>query len=431
MSLEKQLADYGRLQEELFGAIEVDEITNPLTVGRQERTPSSQTLFPQRITWRTRYAGPAWAVAAFVSVLAVCAVYLLFSNLGDQVADNPPPTTVAPDVETLISPRLAYELDGDIYLADSDGANAVLVADSVRTDDGCGGFGGEGTMWAPDGRHFAYRSSWSDTCSGEVHVRDAQGLLVASVPGMGWDIGWSPDSTRFATWVEFWKTIGIYSLDGDRHSLLTVTPGCSGGGDIDPIWSPDGESVLVSPCKFPIDGGAPLRTTAPESFVRSTTWAASWSADGARIAYMTSTGADETYESSLVIAEASGTVLQVVHEESVPGPWYWHLVWSPSGDRVLFSRVPRGADGNPISDATELRQVDVDSGHVTTLAAFESGIRAIRFSPDGDRILFTTVEESEGVSPKRLWSMNADGSDVQLHVSDTGFGDWQPHPGGN
>jgi Tol biopolymer transport system component len=146
---------------------------------------------------------------------------------------------------------------------------------------------------------------------------------------------------------------------------------------------------------------------------------------------MTSTGADETYDSSLVIAEASGTVLQIVDEEPTPNPWYWYLVWSPSGDRVVFSRVPRGIDGDPISDAIELRQVDVDSGQVTTLAAFDSGIRAIRFSPDGDRILFTTVEESEGVSPQRLWSMNADGSDTQLLVPNTGFGDWQPHPGGD
>jgi hypothetical protein len=189
--------------------------------------------------------------------------------------------TVAPDVETMISPRLAYDLEGDIYLADWDGGNAILIADGIPTNDGCGGFGGEGTMWAPVGRHFAYRSSWSDTCSGEVHVRDAQGLLVASVPGMGWDIGWSPDSTRYASWVDFWKTIGIYGLDGERQALLTVTPGCSGSGDFDSMWTPDGESVLVPPCKLPTDGGTPQRATAPESLVRSMFWRASWSPDGA------------------------------------------------------------------------------------------------------------------------------------------------------
>jgi len=423
MSLEKQLADYGRLQEELFGAIELDEITNPLTVGRQERTPSSQTLFPQGITWRTRYAGPAWAVAAFVSVLAVGAVYLLFFNLGDQVADNPPPTTVAPESETLISPRLAYGVEGDIYLADWDGANAILVADGISTNDGCGGYRGEGTMWAPDGRHFAYRSGWDDACLPEVHVRDAQGRLVASVPGFGWDIGWSPDSNRFATWIEFWKTIAIYGLDGERQALLTVTPGCSGGGDIDPMWTPDGQSVLVPPCEFPVDGGTPLRTTAPESLVRSTGWTASWSPDGTRIAYVKSTGDGETYESSLVIAEANGTVLQVVHDESAPSE-YGHLVWSPSGDRVLFTWTARTEDGDAANASQELRQVEIGSGHVTVIAA-EPAIQAIRFSADGDQILFTTSDDGY----TGLWSINADGSDMQLLVPNTGFGDWQPHPG--
>lgn len=368
------------------------------------------------------------ALATVPAVLLLVVGIALFSSL-----DSDPDPAVAPQPSEVAtgSWRLAYEVEGDIYLADWDGANAVLVADGVSTEDGCGGFRGEGTMWAPDGRHFAYRSGWDDTCPGEVHVRDAEGRLVTSVPGMGWDIGWSPDSTRFATWIELWETIGIYGLDGERQALLTVTPGCSGGGDIDPLWSPDGKSVIVPPCKLPIDGGTPLRTTASENLVRSTTWAASWAPDGTRIAYMSSTGADETYDSSLVIAEASGTVLQIVDEELIPGPWYWYLVWSPSGDRVVFSRVPRGADGDSISDAIELRQVDVDSGQVTTLAAFESGIRAIRFSPDGDRILFTTVEESEGVSPQRLWSMYADGSDVQLLVPNTGFGDWQPRPSGD
>jgi Tol biopolymer transport system component len=174
------------------------------------------------------------------------------------------------------------------------------------------------------------------------------------------------------------------------------------------MWTPDGESVLVPPCEFPIDGGTPLRTKAPESLVRSTSWTAAWSPDGTRVAYVTATG--------LVIAEASGTVLQVFHEESAPSPYsYSYLVWSPSGDRVLFTWEPRTEDGDPFDAAQELRQLDVRSGQATTIAA-EPGIRAIRISPDGDRILFTTVDSSNYTG---IWSMNTD------------FGDWQPHPGGD
>lgn len=137
MSLEKQLADYGRLQEELFGTIEVDEITNPLRDVRRERTPSSQTPLSQRISWHTRYAGPAWAVAAFVSVLAIGGVHLLFTNLGNQVADNPPPTTVAPDVETMTDREIVEAGVAALYSGDVERAVELFgTKDSpVRGDD--------------------------------------------------------------------------------------------------------------------------------------------------------------------------------------------------------------------------------------------------------------------------------------------------------
>jgi Tol biopolymer transport system component len=87
---------------------------------------------------------------------------------------------------------------------------------------------------------------------------------------------------------------------------------------------------------------------------------------------------------------------------------------------VLFTGTPVTEEGDQ-----QLRQVDVASGLVTTITA-EPGIRAIRFSPNGDRILFTTWDSSDNTS---LWSINTDGSDRQLLVPNTDFADWQPHPG--
>lgn len=318
------------------------------------------------------------------------------------------------------APRLVYDLDDDIYLADWNGQNPVTVAAGEPFADGqdCPGFTGSGPMWSPDGRYLAYRSFWQQgDCLGEVYLRTADGSPVASFPGTGWFISWSPDSTRIATWVELFETIGIYSLGGERQALLTVPPGCADPGDHDPQWSPDGTSVVVTPCEVPIDGGTPLRlpTTDPRANVR---WA--YSPDGTRVAYVTSGGDSETFDSSLVIAEASGTVLQVIHEESAPIPWYHDLVWSPAGDRVLFVRTPVSDAGYP-SAASELRLVDIGIGQVTTIAA--ERIRPIRFSPEGDRILFSTWDD---VGSTGLWSMDADGSHMQLLVPNTDWGDWQP-----
>jgi Tol biopolymer transport system component len=348
-------------------------------------------------------------VAALLLALAVGSTILVGSGIVD------PP--VLPESR---APRLAYSVDGDIYLADWDGGDAVRVADGVALDGRspqCGQL--SGVVWAPDGRHFAYRSTGDDPCPEEVHVRDAEGHLVTSVSGSGWDVSWSPDSTRFATWVEVFETIGIYGIDGERQALLTVPGGCDAGDD-DPQWSPDGTSVVVESwrCEMPIDGSTPQRLlhTDPRANYE---WV--YSPDGTRVAFV------EVLDRSVVIAEADGTVLQVVGDDSAD-TWYDSLVWSPSGDRVLFSRESLSGADFPQA-ASELRMVDIGTGQVTTIAA-EPGIRPIRFSPEGDRILFSTGGD---LGPTELWSIDTDGSHMRLLVRNPVHvaGDWQPVTGGD
>ena len=120
---------------------------------------------------------------------------------------------------------LAYGNDGDIFVADWDGRNPVRIADGLAGSDSgpteCCEYWGEGPIWSPDGRHLAYRSA-TDGRSAMVHISNSEGQVVASFPGTGWLVAWSPDSTRVATWVELSQTIGIYGLDGTRQALLTL-----------------------------------------------------------------------------------------------------------------------------------------------------------------------------------------------------------------
>ena len=60
------------------------------------------------------------------------------------------------------SGALAYDLDGDIYVADLDGSNAVKIADGRSTRGlprpaNSENYSAEGSMWSPDGRYLAYR----------------------------------------------------------------------------------------------------------------------------------------------------------------------------------------------------------------------------------------------------------------------------------
>ena len=355
--------------------------------------------------------------------------------------------------------HLAYGIDGSVYVADWDGRNSVRIATGVYFYPGggglaeCGTFWGEGPIWSPDGRYLAYRSAWDASClgtpgAGQVYVADPEGHVLASFPGTGWLVSWSPNSTRVATWVDPGHTIGIYGLDGVRQVLLTVPPGCSGTGDFDPVWSPDPASLVVSTCVIPVDGGTPWRAPVDDPLVRG----AAYSRDGARMAFIVSPdgaynprGVDP-FKTSLVIADADGAELRVLPGDvngNGPGPGvYGSPVLSPTGDRVAFTWSPAFPlppvdpscpvlgcpTAHPSPSPEELLVVDVASGAVTTTGDPGYNIGVIGFSPEGDRILISTSDANNtGTS---LWSVRADGSESQQIVQGTGWGDWQSLPAG-
>ena len=210
-----------------------------------------------------------------------------------------------------------------------------------------------------------------------------------------------------------WGPIGIFGLDGVRQKLLTVPHGLMAPGYFDPVWSPDGASLLVPRgVEIPIDGSTPRRL--PANDPRSH-WFVTYSPDGARVAYV-ATGA----LGSLFVAAADGSQARALTSDGVEG-----LVWSPAGDRIAFDAQMVGVSSNGGRPASELRVVDVASGTVTSLAGMRGNesISVLSFSPDGDRILFSRTNTNDGSS---LWSINVDGSDPHRLVTGSGWGDWQP-----
>jgi dipeptidyl aminopeptidase/acylaminoacyl peptidase len=314
--------------------------------------------------------------AGVVGVIVALAmgIALTRSLTSDGIPAHPP---VEPRPAPAPSGTLAYRLDGDVYVADPDGSNAVKIADGLSDED-CTStegftFGGEGSMWSPDGRYLAYRRV---DCSSEalgktywdrmdVVISDAAGNVLAAFPADGWDIGWSPDSTRIAVWDTLFETVGVYGVDGTRHALVKMPSGWQPSGDHDPAWLRDG-TLAVDDVEIPPDGGAAGRL----DLARYNEW---------RDDYLATIG---------------------------------RRVDSPDGSHtayVLGRSLVEGSDG---------------SGLVTLLTVERgTSLGVIGFSPEGDRILFWRKEDQGGDS-QELWSVGVDGSDDRLVVAGTMDGDW-------
>jgi Tol biopolymer transport system component len=124
---------------------------------------------------------------------------------------------------------------------------------------------------------------------------------------------------------------------------------------------------------------------------------------------------------------ARGTSTRLTYEWDNESP-----IWSPTGDRIAFiwrSNVWQDQAGNPMPGTSELRVVDVASGTVTSLITAPAvySLDVIAFSPEGDRILFSRVDNNV----TSLWDVRADGSDARRRVTGTSWGDWQLLPAGS
>ena len=340
-----------------------------------------------------------------------------------KTTGQPTSTDARPTPAPAASGTLAYDLDGDIFVADPDGSNAVRVANGRPPED-CGGDGGEywaeGPMWSPDGRYLAYRHHTdcsSSVVPWDVVISDAEGNVITTFPAQGWGVAWSPDSTRVAVWDSLYDppaTIGVYGLDGARLTQLTMPSGWSSGDnfDDDPEWMPDGTSLVIGSLEVPLDGGAPRQLPLP---MRSFSFSNSYSPDGSRVAYV---DVDHGSRWSLVVAAADGSDAREVAEGPVIDP-----VWSPTSDRIAFIYSEKATVVYP---SKELRVLDVATGEVTSLVGMDGswdiGIESIQFSPQGDRILFARY--GRGADEYGLWSIGFDGSDPRLLVAGTSVGDW-------
>jgi Tol biopolymer transport system component len=154
-------------------------------------------------------------------------------------------------------------------------------------------------------------------------------------------------------------------------------------------------------------------------------WFPAWSADGASIAFNTSSGTFDSVQ--LMTIRADGTQLQ----EPVPGfVEGFRPTWSRDGEWLIFHsnctlemlRLLGGQEiqcGGVIYHIFRVRLAD---GHIEQVVFF-SGIQIFpALSPDGEWIAF--LESAPNTSERQVYRMRRDGSDVQALTNDNNF--YQP-----
>ena len=238
------------------------------------------------------------------------------------------------------------------------------------------------------------------------------GTSPRDLPGQGWAIPWSPDSSRVAVlddWVHAQGeavTVGVYASDGTRQMTLNVPSALvPDSGDYSAAWSRDGSSIMLPGVRVPLDGGGPTPSEESGPF----TGCCAYSPDGSLRGVVD--------EGTLVLEESD-----TPDDEKVGPLEFTALAWSPDGTLVAFERITDIAAGNP----TELLVRDVVTGTDTSIVdvAPSGRLDVLEFTADGERILFLRTDTEGGA--RSLWSIGLDGSDARRLVDRIDWADLRP-----
>jgi Tol biopolymer transport system component len=342
-------------------------------------------------------------------------------------------------------PLIAFTrtLTGDDLQTFTIGTDGSQLTELTALGDCCG-------AWSPDGTLLAVPDNLSSgrLLPATVHP-DGTGYTVYDIGPSTVNLaptGWSPDGSRFA--FEGWddtdpSRTGVYVSQGS--SLAEAVPVQITRADRHDIaleFSPDGTRILLIQVTQCPDGdcdggdlyvaasdGSSLTRLNPEGTFAGCCGPASWSPDGTRVAFgavsLDGAGEPDFTKSAVYVAEADGSHVEAITDV---GAFTSAARWSPNGEWIVFNKKsgPVGVKGS------DLYLVHPDGSGMTAITtggsdSLSDQIGAV-WSPDGDRLLFSSVP---GGPVKRgdLWIVDVDGTDLtQLTDSPAQYWgySWQP-----
>ncbi|MFM7259391.1 MAG: TolB family protein [bacterium] len=245
---------------------------------------------------------------------------------------------------------------------------------------------------------------------------------------------YAPDVDRTGSFMVFASTqhrptFDIYrkSVDGRTVTQLTTDP----SDDLMPSIAPDGTKIAFASNRngnwdiytLPITGGAPTQITFDADEEVQPTWAP----DGRRLAFSRKNGRTGTWEIWIVDSATPG-LRTFVCEGFLPR-------WSPVEERdtLLFQRARQR--GSRLYGVWTIDIVKGEGMNPTEIvSAKNAAILQPSWSPDGQKIVFTTVVSPDGSGewPEQsdIWIVNADGTG-RIGLTNSRFRNMQPCWGAN
>lgn len=347
------------------------------------------------------------------------------------------PITTGPGVK--LAPSVLAT--GEVAYMRGDGARIEIISADGKPGPSGADLAANPAAWSPDGSRVVYCRTAFRPDSGPVHQ-------------------WSrtPNFDLYAT-----TELPAYDRTGTRLAVSNIVPGgLTSLMVIDgtqpahaileredlilaPQWSPDSKQIVVGVGGFTafldfaagtkkavdrVNGGAQVAILNADgtgfrllTSGQNNNGFAAFSPDGTHIVYRTA-GPDGEGLRIMNLADGSVTVLTDQYDN--------FPLWSPRGDRIAFVRN--------IAGDFEVMTVHPDGKDVTRLTHTHGNEAHLAWSPDGERILFTSSrmgfkdETLYTGSPQpygEIFVMNSDGTHVEQLTDDQweeGGPAWQPHP---
>ena len=215
------------------------------------------------------------------------------------------------------------------------------------------------------------------------------------------------------------KTVGIAIMNPDGSKRKTLTK--DDALELDPALSPDGKRIAfvvvnkdaMTGDVWVMDIEGKQRKKLTEHAPKTLAMGVSWSADGKRLAYSTTTNlAGPPTDAQIMVMDADGKNPKAVGKGLLPA-------WSPDGKKILYTAIDPGPRNEP-----RLAVMDADGQNVKQLTTTPALMGA--WSPDGKKIVYTGAPDIKEFKP-HVYVSNPDGSvPTQLTKDDGDLGELAP-----